>query len=47
MRWTVHGERSLYESPWMRVRLADVELPDGRRIDHHLLRVQPAAGIAF
>jgi len=30
----------------MRVRLADVELPDGRRIDHHLLRVRPAAGIA-
>ncbi|MEU5883813.1 NUDIX hydrolase [Spirillospora sp. NPDC047279] len=45
MRWTLHGERALYESPWMDVRLADVELPDGRRFDHHLLRVRPAAGV--
>ncbi|MFA1550182.1 NUDIX hydrolase [Actinomadura chokoriensis] len=46
MRWTVHGERSVYDSPWMDVRLADVELPDGRRFDHHLLRLRPAAGVA-
>jgi 8-oxo-dGTP pyrophosphatase MutT (NUDIX family) len=46
MRWTVHGERSVYDSPWMNVRLADVELPDGRRFDHHLVRVRPAAGVA-
>ncbi|MEU6752922.1 NUDIX hydrolase [Spirillospora sp. NPDC046719] len=46
MRWTVHGERSIYDSPWMDVRLADVELPDGRRFDHHLVRVRPAAGVA-
>ncbi|MUN37257.1 NUDIX hydrolase [Actinomadura litoris] len=45
MRWTVHGERSVYDSPWMDVRLADVELPDGRRFDHHLLRVRPGAGV--
>ncbi|WP_131740888.1 NUDIX hydrolase [Actinomadura roseirufa] len=45
MRWTVHGERSIYDSPWMNVRLADVELPDGRRFDHHLVRVRPAAGV--
>ncbi|MDL4776562.1 MULTISPECIES: NUDIX hydrolase [Thermomonosporaceae] len=43
MRWTTHGERPVYDSPWMSVRLADVELPDGRRFDHHLLRVRPAA----
>jgi 8-oxo-dGTP pyrophosphatase MutT (NUDIX family) len=30
----------------MDVRLADVELPDGRRFDHHLVRVRPAAGVA-
>ncbi|MQY09038.1 NUDIX hydrolase [Actinomadura macrotermitis] len=46
MRWTLHGERAVYESPWMNVRLADVELPDGRRFEHHLLRVRPAAGVA-
>ncbi|NKZ08115.1 NUDIX hydrolase [Actinomadura latina] len=46
MRWTVHGERPVYESPWMDMRLADVELPDGRRFDHHLVRVRPAATVA-
>lgn len=44
MRWTLHGERAVYTSPWLDVRLADVELPDGRRFDHHLVRVRPAAG---
>ncbi|WP_433323440.1 NUDIX hydrolase [Spirillospora sp. CA-294931] len=46
MRWTLHGERSVYDSPWLTVRLADVELPDGRRFDHHLVRTRPAAGVA-
>jgi 8-oxo-dGTP pyrophosphatase MutT (NUDIX family) len=45
MRWTVHGESSLYGSPWLNVCLADVELPDGRRFDHHLVRVRDAAGV--
>lgn len=45
MRWTVHGERSVYESEWMRLRLVDVELPGGGRFEHHVLRVpQQAAG---
>ncbi len=45
MRWTVHGERVLYESPWIELRLADVELPDGQRLEHHVLRYpQQAAG---
>jgi 8-oxo-dGTP pyrophosphatase MutT (NUDIX family) len=44
MRWTVHGERAVYESPWMSLFLADVELPDGTRFEHHLLRIpRPAA----
>ena len=46
MRWTVHGERSLYESDWMQLRLADVELPGGDRFEHHLLRTPAqAAGV--
>lgn len=45
MRWTVHGERAVYANPWLDVRLADVELPDGRRFDHHLVRVRPSAGV--
>ena len=46
MRWTVHGERTLYESPWMSLALADVEVPGGRRFEHHLLRIpRPAAAV--
>ncbi|WP_020573744.1 NUDIX hydrolase [Actinopolymorpha alba] len=39
MRWKVHGERSIYESEWVCLGLADVELPDGRRFDHHVVRM--------
>ena len=38
MRWTVHGERSLYESEWVRLVLVDVEIPDGDRFEHHVIR---------
>lgn len=39
MRWTVHGERTIYDSEWVCLTTVDVELPDGRRIDHHVVRV--------
>ena len=46
MRWTVHGERPLYESDWVALTLVDVELPDGRRFGHHVVRVpQEAAAV--
>jgi len=46
MRWTVHGERSLYESGWMRLLLVDVEVPGGERFEHHVLRTpMHAAGV--
>jgi 8-oxo-dGTP pyrophosphatase MutT (NUDIX family) len=45
-RWTVHGERSLYESDWMNLRLVDVELPDGTRFEHHVLRLPREAAAA-
>lgn len=38
MRWHVHGERALYESDWVRLTLVDVELPDGQRFEHHVVR---------
>ena len=41
--WLVHGERSIYNSPWVDVRLVDVEAPDGHRFDHHVLRMQRVA----
>jgi 8-oxo-dGTP pyrophosphatase MutT (NUDIX family) len=44
MRWTVHSETSLYTDPWLDIRIADVELPDGRHLDHRLIRTPPGAG---
>jgi 8-oxo-dGTP pyrophosphatase MutT (NUDIX family) len=46
VRWTVHGERSLYESDWVNLRLVDIEIPGGERFEHHVVRApQPAAGV--
>ena len=48
MRWTVHGERSLYESPWVSLHLVDVELPGGERFEHHVVRLPgPAASVVM
>lgn len=44
MRWTVHSEKPLYEDEWLDIRLADVELPDGRHLEHRLIRTSPGAG---
>ncbi|MCF6467525.1 NUDIX hydrolase [Nonomuraea sp. MG754425] len=44
MRWQVHSEKSLYLDQWLDIRVADVELPDGRRLDHRLVRTAPGAG---
>lgn len=44
-RWEHHGDTVIYDSEWVRLVTADVVLPDGRRIDHHVLRMpRPAAG---
>ena len=44
MRWIVHSEKPLYNDPWLDIRLADVELPDGRHLEHRLIRTPPGAG---
>jgi len=45
-RWRVHGERTVYSSEWLDLRLVDVELPDGTRFDHHVVRLpHPAVGV--
>ncbi len=48
MRWIVHGERTVYESRWVSVGVADVEVPGGERFDHHVVRMpgEAAAVIA-
>jgi 8-oxo-dGTP pyrophosphatase MutT (NUDIX family) len=46
-RWEVHSEKPLYTDEWLDIRVADVELPDGRRLDHRLIRTRPGAGVAM
>ncbi|AJE41946.1 NUDIX domain-containing protein [Streptomyces nodosus] len=43
MRWTVHGERPLYDTPWVRLRALDVEQPDRTRGDYHVVRLRDVA----
>ncbi|MER7043994.1 NUDIX hydrolase [Streptomyces jumonjinensis] len=43
MRWTVHGERQIYANPWVSLWLADVQQPDGCRLEHHVVRMRHLA----
>jgi 8-oxo-dGTP pyrophosphatase MutT (NUDIX family) len=45
-RWRAHGEHELYSSFWIDLRLVDVELPDGTRFPHHVVRMhRDAVGV--
>ena len=46
MQWKVHGERSIYTSKWVNLWLVYVELPDGQRFEHHVVRMQPVDAAA-
>ena len=39
----VFGERTLYDSPWVRLTKMDIEPPDGRRFEHHVVRLNRVA----
>ncbi|GAA2666293.1 NUDIX domain-containing protein [Streptomyces lunalinharesii] len=43
MRWNNLSEKPVYANPWFRVNLADVALPDGRHLDHFLIRMRAVA----
>jgi len=43
LAWKVHAEELLYDSPWIRLSMAGVEAPDGRRFEHHVVRMRPVA----
>ncbi len=43
METRVFGERTLYDSRWVRRVLVDVETPDGRRFEHHVVRLARVA----
>jgi hypothetical protein len=51
LEWKTRGEEPVVRTPWFQVGLADVELPDVRRIDHYLfrpellLRLEASAGL--
>lgn len=43
--WEHRGEATLYTSDWVSLHLADVLMPDGTQVDHHVVRMpRPAAG---
>jgi 8-oxo-dGTP pyrophosphatase MutT (NUDIX family) len=44
MQWKVISERELYADQWLDLRTADVELPDGRHLDHRFIRMAASAG---
>jgi 8-oxo-dGTP pyrophosphatase MutT (NUDIX family) len=43
--WRVHGRRSIYENRWVNLDLVDVELPDGQRFEHHVVRMDRVVGV--
>jgi 8-oxo-dGTP pyrophosphatase MutT (NUDIX family) len=43
--WLNRGERVLYDSAWVQLAIADVLMPDGTQVDHHVVRMpRDAAG---
>jgi 8-oxo-dGTP pyrophosphatase MutT (NUDIX family) len=45
MEWQVISERPLYQDEWLDIRMADVELPDGRHLAHRFIRTSSGAGV--
>jgi 8-oxo-dGTP pyrophosphatase MutT (NUDIX family) len=45
MEWKVVSEQPLYQDEWLDIRVADVELPDGRHLMHRAIRTPPGAGV--
>lgn len=43
LRWRQHGERVVYDNPWVRLTMVDVTPPNGQRFEHHVVRLQRVA----
>lgn len=43
LKWKIHGERSVYDNRWVKVKLVDVEPPDGSRFEHHVVKLDHVA----
>jgi len=37
-KWKTHNRREIYRSKWIELWLDDIEVPSGRRFEHHVLR---------
>jgi 8-oxo-dGTP pyrophosphatase MutT (NUDIX family) len=47
MEWEIGDERTLYRDQWVHLTTADVTLPDGRHLDHRVIRTAgPGAAAA-
>lgn len=46
MEWKNLDEKPVYENRWFKVNLADVELPNGRHLDHYVIRQRAVALVA-
>jgi 8-oxo-dGTP pyrophosphatase MutT (NUDIX family) len=47
MTWQIQSENDLYQDKWVHLTAADVLLPDGRHLDHRIIRTAaPGAGLA-
>jgi 8-oxo-dGTP pyrophosphatase MutT (NUDIX family) len=42
-QWTIHGERVVDENPHIRLSVASVELPDGKRFEQYVFRMPRCA----
>jgi 8-oxo-dGTP pyrophosphatase MutT (NUDIX family) len=38
VQWQTHGRREVYRSEWVELWLDDVEVPGGKRFEHHVVR---------
>jgi hypothetical protein len=43
MEWKTHGERQIYTNEWVNLCLVDVQQPDGRRGEYHVVRLRHLA----
>jgi 8-oxo-dGTP pyrophosphatase MutT (NUDIX family) len=41
--WQIHGDRTVYDNPWVTLALVDVEPPGVERFEHHVVRLQRVA----
>jgi 8-oxo-dGTP pyrophosphatase MutT (NUDIX family) len=41
--WRIYGERTIYDNPWVRLTLVDVEPPGTKRFEHHVVHLQRVA----